>query len=97
MNGSSDPASESVAHSDAVRVAERYVGAYADRDLDAMLAVMDEKVVSHPAPLFGHRPHYGHAGVLRRGRAVRDRRPAQVIGRSAGALPARRFSARRSR
>ncbi len=63
MNGSSDPASESVAHSDAVRVAERYVGAYADRDLDAMLAVMDEKVVSHPAPLFGRRPHYGHAGV----------------------------------
>jgi hypothetical protein len=28
-----------------------------------MLAVIDENVVSYPAPLFGHRPHVGHAGV----------------------------------
>lgn len=63
MNGSSNRASESSASADAVRLAERYVGAYTDRDLDAMLAVMDEDVVSYPAPLFGHRPHFGHAGV----------------------------------
>lgn len=63
MSGPSDWASETVAHSDAVRLAERYIGAYTDRDLEAMLAVMDEAVVSYPAPLFGHRPHYGHAGV----------------------------------
>jgi hypothetical protein len=28
-----------------------------------MLAAMDDNVVSYPAPLFGHRPHVGHAGV----------------------------------
>jgi hypothetical protein len=28
-----------------------------------MLAVQDEDVVSYPAPLYGHRPHFGHAGV----------------------------------
>jgi ketosteroid isomerase-like protein len=39
------------------------VAAYTDRDLDAMLAVLDQEVVSYPAPLFGHRPHFGHAGV----------------------------------
>ena len=50
-------------YEDAVRLAERYVGAYTARDLDAMLAVLDENVVSHPAPLYGHRPHVGHAGV----------------------------------
>jgi ketosteroid isomerase-like protein len=59
-----DRASGSLADADAmIRVAERYVGAYQDRDLSAMLAVMDENVVSYPAPLFGHRPHVGHAGV----------------------------------
>ena len=57
-------ASESLADAEAmIRVAERYVRAYQDRDLAAMLAVMDENVVSYPAPLFGHRPHVGHAGV----------------------------------
>jgi 5-deoxy-D-glucuronate isomerase len=39
------------------------VGAYTDRDLDAMLAVKDEEVVSYPRPLFGHRPYFGHAGA----------------------------------
>ena len=47
----------------AVKLAERYVGAYNDRDLDAMLAVQDPSVTSFPAALFGHRPHTGHAGV----------------------------------
>jgi ketosteroid isomerase-like protein len=59
-----DRASKSLADADAIiRVAERYVRAYQERDLAAMLAVMDENVVSHPAPLIGHRPHVGHAGV----------------------------------
>ena len=59
-----DRASESLAGADAMsRVAERYVRAYQDRDLAAMLAVLDENVVSYPAPLFGHRPHVGHTGV----------------------------------
>lgn len=48
---------------DAVKVAQRYVAAYNDRDLGAMLALQDENVVSHPSRLFGHRPHTGHAGV----------------------------------
>jgi len=48
--------SESLTYADAVRVAERYVGAYNDRDLDAILAVQAEDVVSYPAPLYGHRP-----------------------------------------
>jgi ketosteroid isomerase-like protein len=63
VSASKDRMSEISTRVDNVRVAERYVGAYNDRDLDAMLAVMDENVVSHPAPLFGHRPHVGHAGV----------------------------------
>ena len=52
-----------MAYADAVRIAEGYVGAYNARDLDAVLALMDEKVVSYPTALFGHRPHFGHAGV----------------------------------
>ncbi len=47
----------------AVALAERYVGAYNDRDLEAMLAVQDENVVSHPSRLAGARRHEGHAGV----------------------------------
>jgi ketosteroid isomerase-like protein len=46
-----------------VLLAERYVRAYQDRDLEAMLAVLDEDVVSYPVALFGHRPNFGHAGV----------------------------------
>ena len=46
-----------------VLLAERYVRAYQDRDLEAMLAVLDEDVVSYPVALFGHRPNCGHAGV----------------------------------
>lgn len=61
-----DRASAPLTFAEAVRLAERYVGAYNERDLDAMLAVQDENIVSYPAPLFGHRPHTpftGHAGV----------------------------------
>jgi ketosteroid isomerase-like protein len=44
-------------------LAERYVDSYMDQDLDAMLAVMDENVVTYPLPLFGFGPYRGHAGV----------------------------------
>ncbi len=47
----------------AVSIAERYVGAYNDRDLEAMLAVQDENIVSYPSRLAGAQPHSGHAGV----------------------------------
>lgn len=50
-------------HAEAVRLARGYVAAYNDRDLDAMLALQDENVVSYPSRLFGHQPHTGHAGV----------------------------------
>lgn len=49
--------------SDAESVAKRYVAAYNDRDLDAMLAVLDENAVSYPSRLFGHDPNVGHRGV----------------------------------
>jgi hypothetical protein len=44
-------------------VAERYVAAYNDRDLEAMLVLQDEHVVSYPSRLFGQRCLSGHAGV----------------------------------
>lgn len=47
----------------AVTLAERYVGAYNDRDLEAMLAVQDAAVVSYPSRLAGAAPHQGHDGV----------------------------------
>jgi ketosteroid isomerase-like protein len=47
----------------AVALAESYVGAYNDRDLDAMLAVLDENIVSYPSRLGDAHPHAGHAGV----------------------------------
>ncbi len=58
-------ASQPLAQAEAVRIAERYVGAYNDRDLEAMLALQHEDVVAYPTPLFGHRPHRGHDGVRR--------------------------------
>ncbi len=61
--GTQDRTGKPLTHAEAVRLAERYVGAYNDRDLDAMLAVQDADLVSYPAPLFGRRPHVGHAGV----------------------------------
>ncbi len=66
--------SDRLSYADAVRVAERYIGAYTERDLDAMLAVQDENVVSYPAPLFGHRPHHGHDGVRAWWSAMADSR-----------------------
>lgn len=50
-------------HDEAVRIATAYVGAYNDRDVEAMLAVLDADFVSHPARLPGARPHRGHDGV----------------------------------
>jgi hypothetical protein len=47
----------------AVSLAERYVGAYNNRDLEAMLAVQDENVVSDPSRLGGAQRHEGHVGV----------------------------------
>jgi ketosteroid isomerase-like protein len=47
----------------AVRLAQSYVAAYNDRDLDAMLALQDEHIVSYPVRMFGHRSLTGHAGV----------------------------------
>lgn len=47
----------------ATRLAHAYVDAYNNRDLEGMLALMDEGVVSHPSRLFGIRQHEGHAGV----------------------------------
>ncbi len=55
--------SQPLTHAAAVELAERYVGAYNARDLEAMLAVQDEHVTSYPAPIFGRLPHTGHAGV----------------------------------
>ncbi len=56
-------ADQPLTHADALGVVERYVGAYNDRDLDAMLALQDENVVSNPARLFGQRTLHGRAGV----------------------------------
>jgi ketosteroid isomerase-like protein len=58
-------ASQSLVQNEAVRIAERYVGAYNDRDLEAMLELQHEDVVAYPTSLFGHRPHRGHDGVRR--------------------------------
>jgi ketosteroid isomerase-like protein len=48
---------------EAVRLAESYVAAYNDHDLEAMLSLQDESVVSYPSRMFGERRHTGHAGV----------------------------------
>jgi ketosteroid isomerase-like protein len=48
---------------EAVSLAQRYVAAYNDRDLDAMLALQDENVVAYPSRLFGSRWHVGREGV----------------------------------
>lgn len=48
---------------DAERLALAYVGAYNDRDLEAMIALQHEDVVSRPSRLFDHESHRGHAGV----------------------------------
>jgi hypothetical protein len=48
---------------EAVTLAERYVGAYNDRDLEAMLALQDADIVSYPSRLAGVTKHEGHDGV----------------------------------
>jgi ketosteroid isomerase-like protein len=49
---------------DAERIGRAYVAAYNERDLDAMLAVLDPDVIAHPSPLFERRPaNIGHDGV----------------------------------
>lgn len=47
----------------AARLARDYAAAYNDRDLEAMLALMDENVVSYPSRLFGPRQDIGHEDV----------------------------------
>src|SRR3979490_472908 len=56
-------AGQPLTRAEAVRLAQAYVAAYNDRDLEAMLALQDENVVSYPSRLFGTRRHTGHAGV----------------------------------
>lgn len=55
--------SDRLTRAQAVALAERYVAAYNDRDLQAMLAVQDENIVSHPSRLAGATAHRGHDGV----------------------------------
>jgi ketosteroid isomerase-like protein len=69
MNGSQDPANESSSPTDASRLARRYVDAYMDQDLGALLAATDEEVVWHPT-VFGHGPYFGHEGVRQWWRAM---------------------------
>ncbi|HTQ67074.1 MAG TPA: nuclear transport factor 2 family protein [Solirubrobacteraceae bacterium] len=47
----------------AVALAEQYVRSYNDRNLEGMLEVLDQNVVSHPSRLAGASPHNGHEGV----------------------------------
>lgn len=54
-------------------LAERYVGAYNDRDLQAMLDVLDESIVSHPSRLAGATDHEGHDGVRAWWKAMEER------------------------
>lgn len=56
-------AGQPLTRAQAVALAERYVGSYNDRDLEAMLAVQDESIVSYPSRLGGATPHRGHDGV----------------------------------
>lgn len=54
---------EPLTHAEAVRLAQRYVAAYNDRDLEAMLDLQHEDVVSYPSRLFGVRQITGRDGV----------------------------------
>jgi ketosteroid isomerase-like protein len=54
---------DALSHEQAVWFADAFVGAYNDRKLDAMLALMDENIVSYPSRLFGPRQDTGHEGV----------------------------------
>ena len=61
--GMAGDAERRLTYAEAVSIAERYVAAYNDRDLEAMLSLQAADVVSHPARLFGQRVLTGHAGV----------------------------------
>jgi hypothetical protein len=61
MGASQD--TEPLTHAEAVWLAQSYVAAYNDRDLEAMLALQDENVVSYPSRMFGRRRITGHDGV----------------------------------
>ena len=50
-------------YDEAVRIGRGYVGAYNDRDVEAMIALQHKEVVAYPARLFGLRSNIGHAGV----------------------------------
>ena len=73
----------------AVRFADAYVGAYNGRDLEAMLSLMDENIVSYPSRLFGPRQDIGHEGVRAWWQAMIDRdqwykvaiRDVRVVGK----------------
>jgi hypothetical protein len=63
--------SDALTHAAAVRLAQRCVAAYNDRDLEAMLVLQHENVVSHPSRLFGHiRQITGREGVRARWTAM---------------------------
>ena len=54
---------EALSHEEAWRLANAFVGAYNDRSLESMLALMDPDIVSYPSRLFGPRQDIGHDGV----------------------------------
>ena len=58
-----DPSQRALTEFDLAEIARRYVTAFNQRDLEAMLAVMDERVISYPTRLFEEREHRGHDGV----------------------------------
>jgi ketosteroid isomerase-like protein len=78
---------------EAERIALGYVAAYNERDLEAMLALQDENVVSHPSRLFEQESHRGHDGVRAWWRAmVRSDRWYRVAVREIRLLDADRVA-----
>ena len=71
---------EPLTRAEAVALAERYVAAYNDRDLQAMLDVLDESIVSHPSRLVGATDHEGHDGVRAWWKAMEDRGDWYEVG-----------------
>ena len=71
---------EPLTRAEAVALAERYVAAYNDRDLQAMLDVLDASIVSHPSRLVGATDHEGHDGVRAWWKAMEDRGDWYQVG-----------------